>query len=160
MCNPLDKRWCVVLELQQSLQHLTPGSLEAEVAEHAISLAINSRNSEQNLKFFRYDLIRNARFSLKRTKARQHRLWQKVASATPAWAEDTTPYASSELESQLRLMLSKSGKQLNQCFTDMLDGKSVASTAKAYGISHRTAIRLRQKVRQIVQAYLDAQEVA
>jgi len=160
MANALDKRWLVVLELQQSLQQLNPGSLEAEIIEHAITLAIKSRNPEQNLKFFRYDLIRNARFSLKRTKARQRRLWQKVSLATPAWVEDTAPYVSLKLESQLRLMLSKSGNYLNQCFTDMLDGKSIASTAIACGVSQRTANRLRQKVRQIVQAYLDAQEVA
>ena len=160
MANALDKRWRVVLQLQQGLQRFTPGSLEAETYEHAISLAIKSQNPEQNLKFFRYDLIRNAKFSLKRTKARQRRLWQKAALVTPAWTEDALPHIAAELESQLRPILSKSGEHLNQCFTDMLSGESIASTAITCGVSQRTANRLRQRVRQIVRTYLDAQEVA
>ena len=159
MTKALNQRWLIVLELQKRLQNLNPGSPEAEIVEHAISLAIESRSQEQNVKFFRYDLIRNARFSLKRTKARQHRLWQKAALMTPAWAEDTNPYIALELESQLRSVLSKSGQHLNQCFNDMLNGKSIATTALACGVSQRTANRLRQKVRQIVQAYLDTQRI-
>lgn len=138
---------------------LNPSSLEAESIEHAISLAINSRSQEQNLKFLRYDLIRNARFSLKRTKARQHRLWQKAALFTPAWTDDADRYSALDLESQLQSLLSKSGKHLHQCFNDMLNDESIATTALACGISQRTANRLRQKVRQIVQSYLDNQGV-
>jgi hypothetical protein len=110
------------------------------------------------LKFFRYDLIRNARFSLRRTKARQLRLQQKVALATPTWFEDAVPYIS--VEYRLQLMLSKEGKHLTQCFTDMLDDKTIANTAATCGVSQRTANRLRQKVRQIVQNYLDDRESA
>ncbi len=160
MTKVLDKRWLTVLELQQRLQTLTPGSLEAESIEHAISLAINSQSQEQNLKFFRYDLIRNARYSLGRAKARQIRLWQKAALLTPSWIEDAEPCVALEIEEQLRAVVSASGKNLSQCFDDLLNGKSAADTASACGVSQRTANRLRQKVRQIVQAHLDKQEIA
>lgn len=159
MTKALNQRWLIVLELQKRLQDLNPGSPEAEIVEHAISLAIESQSQEQNAKFFGYDLIRNARFSLRRTKARQHRLWQKAALFTQAWAEDTNPYIALELESQLRSELSKSGKHLNQYFNDLLNGKSIAATALACGVSQRTANRRRQQVRQIVKAYLGTQGI-
>jgi hypothetical protein len=159
MTKVLDKRWITILELQQRLQTLTPGSSEAEIIEYAISLAINSQSKEQNLKFFRYDLIRNARFSLRRAKVRQTRLWQKAALLTSTWIEDAEPCIALEIEEQLRTVLSSSGKNLNQCFNNMLNGESVAATALACGVSQRTANRLRQKVRQIVQTYLDTQEI-
>jgi hypothetical protein len=157
MTKVLDKRWLTVLELQQRLQTLTPGSSEAEIIEHAISLAVNSRSQEQNLKFFRYDLIRNARFSLRRAKVRQTRLWQKAALLTPIWIEDAELCVALEIEEQLRAVVSASGKNLSQSFNDMLNGKSVDATALACGISQRTANRLRQKVRQIVRIYLDTE---
>ncbi|MBW4647530.1 MAG: hypothetical protein KME06_02345 [Kastovskya adunca ATA6-11-RM4] len=160
MAKVLDKRWRTVLELQQRLQMLTPGSSEAEIIEYAISLAINSQSQEQNLKFFRYDLIRNARFCLGRAKVRQTRLWQKAASFTPTWTEDAEPCVALEIEEQLRAVVYASGKNLSQCFHDLLNGRSLADTASACGISQRTANRLRQKVRQIVQTYLETQDIA
>ena len=71
MKRALNTRWCAVIEMQQRLKMLNPGSPEAEIVEHAVLLAINSKSQEENLKFFRYDIIRNARFSLQRTKVRQ-----------------------------------------------------------------------------------------
>jgi DNA-directed RNA polymerase specialized sigma24 family protein len=155
----LDKRWHTILELQQHLQTLNPGSYEAEIVEYAISLAVRrTQSQEQNLKFFRYDLIRNARFSFWRTKTRQNRLCQEVALLSSPWTEDTDLYTASELEAELRSLVSTSGKNLGQCFNNMLNGESVAATALACGVSQRSANRLRQKVRQIVRTYLDTQE--
>ena len=159
MTEVLDKRWLTVLELQQRLQTLNPGSHEAEIIEHAISLTVNSQSQEQNVKFFRYDLIRNARFSLQRTQVRQRWLRQKVALLTPDWAEDTEPHVALELEAQLRSVVSVSGKNLSQCLDDMLNGENVAATSLACGVSQRTANRLRQKVRQIVQTHINTQGV-
>lgn len=160
MTKVLNKRWVTVLELQQRLQTLTPGSAEAEIIEYAISLAVNSRSQEQNLKFFYYDLIRNARFSLRRAKARQIRLWQKAVLLTPTWIEDAEPCFGLEIEEELRTVVSASGKNLSQCFDDLVNSKSVADTASACSVSQRTANRMRQRVRQIVQAHLDQQEIA
>jgi hypothetical protein len=78
---------------------------------------------------------------------------------TSTWIEDAEPCIALEIEEQLRTVLSSSGKNLNQCFNNMLNGESVAATALACGVSQRTANRLRQKVRQIVQTYLDTQEI-
>ncbi|MBW4559705.1 MAG: hypothetical protein KME32_00880 [Mojavia pulchra JT2-VF2] len=160
MTRALNTRWRAVLEMQQRLKTLNPGSPEAEILEHAVSLAINSKSQEENLKFFRYDIIRNAKFSIQRTKIRQRRLCRKVALLTPTWNEEVKLYASSDLEAQLSMVIAASGKNMSKCFEDMINGKSVAATALACGVSQRTANRLRQKVRQIVQIYLDSQEPA
>jgi len=160
MNQSLNIRWRAVLWMQQRLQSLRPGSDEAHIIEHAISIAINSKSQKQNSKCFRYDIVRNARFSFRRTKARQHRLWQKTALLTPAWTEDAEAYTYSDLEAELRTVVAKSGKKLSRCFDDMINGESVSATARACGVSQRTANRLRQKVRQIVQTYLDSQETA
>ncbi|OUL19231.1 hypothetical protein BV372_33590 [Nostoc sp. T09] len=146
--------------MQQRLRTLNPGSPEAEILEHAVSLAINSKSQEENFKFFRYDIIRNARFSIQRTKVRQHRLCRKVALFTPTWNEEARSYSSLDLEAQLSMVIAAFGKNMSKCFEDMINGKSVAATALACGVSQRTANRLRQKVRQIVQTYLDSQENA
>lgn len=157
MTTVLNTRWCAVLEMQQRLKMLNPGSPEAEIVEHAVSLAINSKSQEENLKFFRYDIIRNARFSLQRTKVRQRQLCNKVALLTPACFEEGEFCASSDLEAQLRAVIAASGKNMSQCFDDMINNESVAATALVCGVSQRTANRLRQKVRQIVKIYLNCQ---
>lgn len=160
MTISLNTRWRAVLEMQQRLKTLSPGSPEAEIIEHAVSLAISSKSQEENLQFFRYDIIRNAKFSIQRTKVRQHRLCKKVALLTPTQNEEAKIYTSLELEAQLRMVIAASGKNMSKCFELMINGESVAATALACGVSQRTANRLRQKVRQIVQAYLDSQENA
>ncbi|WP_375511546.1 hypothetical protein [uncultured Nostoc sp.] len=160
MTRALNTRWCAVLEMQQRLKMLNPGSLEAEIVEHAVSLAINSKSQEENLKFFRYDIIRNARFSLQRTKIRQRQLCKRVALLTPGRVEEAEFCASCDLEAQLRAVIAASGKNMSQCFDDMINDKSVAATALACGVSQRTANRLRQKVRQIVKIYLNSQGFA
>lgn len=160
MTDVLDKRWLTVLKLQRQLQTMTPGCEQAENIEHAISLAVNSQRNEQNEKFFRYDLIRNAKFSRRRSQIRQNRLWKKISLLTLAWSEDAEPHGLFDLEAALRSMKSISDKNLSQCLNDMLQGKGASETAATCGISQRTAHRLRQKVRQLVQAYLTEQEVA
>jgi len=160
MQKNLNSLWRAVREMQQRLQDLNPGSSEADITEHAISLAIDSQCQAKNWKFFYYDRIKNARFSLRRTKARQSRAYLKAALNFPAYSKDAESYAALELEEQLRVVVSASGKNLSQCFDDMLNGKSVAATALACGVSQRTANRLRQKVREIVQTYLNAQDAA
>lgn len=44
MTRVLNTRWCAVLEMQQRLKMLNPGSPEAEIVEHGVSLAINSES--------------------------------------------------------------------------------------------------------------------
>ncbi|MEH1812711.1 MAG: hypothetical protein V7K26_29630 [Nostoc sp.] len=163
MTRVLNTRWYAVLEMQQRLKMLNPGSPEAEIVEHAVSLAINSKSQEENLKFFRYDIIRNARFSLQRTKVRQRKLCKKVALLTPACFKEPTEaqdFASFDLEAKLRAVIAASGKNMSQCFDDMINDKGVAATALACGVSQRTANRLRQKVRQVVKIYLNSQGFA
>lgn len=160
MKESLDRRWCIVLDLQERLQKLQPGSEAANIMERAIFLAINSVSQEHNYKFFRYDIVRNARFSYLRTKARQRRLWKKAALLIDAWTEDSDWYAQLDLEAELRQVVAQSGDSLAKCFDGMVNGESIAVTALACGVSRRSVDRLRQKVRQIVQSYLDDQEAA
>lgn len=159
MAYLLDSRWSIVVELQQSLHYLRPGSETADIIEHAISLAINSKSQEINRSFFRHDIIRNARFSLLRTKARQRQLLKKAALLTEIGTEDSGLYTSSNLKAELREVVAQSGENLARCFDGMVNGESVAATALACGVSRRTVDRLRHTVRQVVQSYLNAQEV-
>ena len=158
MAYLLDSRWSIVVELQQSLYHLQPGSEAADIIEHAISLAIQSTSQEINHKFFHHDIIRNARFSLLRTKARQRQLLKKAALLTEIGTEDSGLYTSSNLKAELREVVAQSGENLARCFDGMVNGESVAATALACGVSRRTVDRLRYRVRQVVQSYLNAQE--
>ena len=69
---------------------------------------------------------------------------------TPASVEEAEFCASSDFEAQLRAVIAVSGKNMSQCFDDIINDKSIVATALACGVSQRTANRLRQKVRQIV----------
>lgn len=158
MANSLDCRWDAVRKLQQRLYCLQPGSEVAEIVEHAISLAINSKSQELNYKFFYYDTIRNARFSVLRTKIRQRRLLKKAACLADRWAESPETYTLSNLETELREIIAQSDENLAICFDAMISGESVSATAVACGVSQRTVDRLRCKVRQIVQSYLNSQK--
>lgn len=160
MKKQLDTRWRVVLELQQRLEKLKPGSDEANILEHAISLAINSTSQEPNHKFFRHDILRNARFIYWRSKTRQLELMQKVTHTTSTWTQGCEMNAGLELEEKLREVITKSGKGLMRYFEGMINGESVDVTAVACGVSRRTVDRRRRKVRQIVQSFLDESEKA
>jgi hypothetical protein len=62
------------------------------------------------------------------------------------------------LETELRENIAQFGENLAICFDAMINGESVSATALACGVSRRTVDRLRYKVRQIVQSYLNAQK--
>ena len=141
------------------MYRLKPGSEAADIIDHAISLAIKSTSQELNHKFFYHDIIRNARFSLLRTKTRQRQQLKKAALVTERWTEDSGLYTSSNLKAELREVVAQSGENLVRCFDGMVNGESVAATALACGVSRRTVDRLRYRVRQVVQSYLNAHEV-
>lgn len=74
-----DVRWTVAGKLYSHLQKLVPGTREAEIIEHAISLALNSGRQSRSVTFLYQDVMRNARYSMLRTLKRRSVLLEFTA---------------------------------------------------------------------------------
>lgn len=150
-----DIRWIVVEKIYSRLQRLAPGSKEAEIIEHALSLALSIERQPINDSFFFHDILRNARHSIHRTQTRHIALMNKLTkdSARAAKnAEYKTPEANCiarEIETQLRRAAALEGLHAVRCLDGMLRGESIAETAAACGISPRSVNRARHKIRKI-----------
>lgn len=160
-----DVRWTVAGKLYSRLQTLPPGTREAEVTEHAISLALNSGRQSKNATFFFYDVLRNARHSTGRTQVRHSVLFNNLA-AHSAQALDSVDYKTpealciaDEIEDKIRDAAARSGPHTVHCFDGMLAGESVTETARRCGISTRSVERARQRIREIARPLFFSQEV-
>jgi hypothetical protein len=160
-----DIRWDVVEKLYSRLQRLTPGTQEAEAIDHAITLALNPERQAQNVSFLVYDVLRNARYSRRRTQKRCGELSKKLnvyATQTAAHLNCKTPEAiciAQEIEVKIRETLAQRDSHIMRCFEGMLLGESISETATACGISRRSVDRARQKIRTISRPFFFEEEV-
>jgi DNA-directed RNA polymerase specialized sigma24 family protein len=160
-----DIRWDVVGKLYSRLQRLTPGTQEAEAIDHAITLALNPERQAQNVSFLVYDVLRNARYSRRRTQKRCGELSKKLnvyATQTAAHLNCKTPEAiciAQEIEVKIRETLAQRDSHIMRCFEGMLLGESISETATACGISRRSVDRARQKIRTISRPFFFEEEV-
>lgn len=157
MYNPSssDARWVVASQLYLRLQKLTPGTKEAEITEHALSLALNPKRKPKNATFFFHEVLRNARYSIQRTQTRRSALFEQLATH-PAPATDNIDYKTPEaiciaweIEAKLREAAAQNSPHTVRCLDGMLAGESVSETAAACGLSRRSVNRARQKIREI-----------
>lgn len=157
-----DVRWDVLQDLYSRLQKLTPGTKEAEIAEHAISLALNPRRQSKDATFFLYDVLDNAKHSILRTQTRRNALLKKFTAYSAHVVHNyETPEAiciAQEIEAKIREAAGKLGPNIVRCLDGMLVGESVSQTAAACGISRRSVDRARQKIREILRPMLSGQE--
>ena len=122
-----DIRWDVVGKLYSRLQRLTPGTQEAEAIDHAITLALNPERQAQNVSFLVYDVLRNARYSRRRTQKRCGELSKKLnvyATQTAAHLNCKTPEAiciAQEIEVKIRETLAQRDSHIMRCFEGMWD---------------------------------------
>lgn len=160
-----DIRWDVVGKLYSRLQRLTPGTQEAEAIDHAITLALNLERQAHNVSFLVYDVLRNARYSRRRTQKRCGDLSKKLnayATQIAAHLNCATPKAiciAQEIEAKIRETLAQGDSHMMRCFEGMLLGESISETATACGISRRSVDRARQKIRTISRPFFFEQEV-
>ncbi len=160
-----DIRWDVVGKLYSRLQRLIPGTQEAEAIDHAITLALNPERQAQNVSFLVYDVLRNARYSRRRTQKRCGDFSKKLnayATQTAAHLNCKTPEAiciAQEIEAKIRETLAQSDSHMMRCFEGMLVGESISETAIACWISRRSVDRARQKIRTISRPFFFEQEV-
>ncbi|MDZ7966592.1 MAG: hypothetical protein RM368_16705 [Nostoc sp. DedSLP03] len=158
-----DVRWDVLKVLYSRLQRLTPGTKEAEITEHALSLALNYKRQSKNVKFFLYkDVLNNAKYSILRTQARRSALYQKLtAYSVYGVGNYETPEAiciAYELEFSIRKAVKQLDPKILRCLDGMLVDESIAETAVACGISRRSVERARHKIREISQSILFEQK--
>lgn len=148
-------RWIVVEKLYSRLQRLAPGTKEAEITEHALSLALSIERQPINVSFFFHDVLRNARHSIHRTQTRHIALINKLTEDSARAAKNAdyeTPEANCiarEMETRLWKVAALEGLHAVRCLEGMLRGESIAETAAACGISPRSVNRARHKIRKI-----------
>lgn len=158
-----DVRWDVLKVLYSRLQKLTPGTKEAEIAEHALSLALNSRRQFKHITLFVCkDVLDNAKYSILRTQTRHSALVKKLAAYSVRKEDNCeTPEAfciAQEIEAKIREAAAKLGPNMVCCLDGMLVGESISQTAAACGISRRSVDRARQKIREISRPIFSGQE--
>lgn len=145
------------LPFYEQLQNSDPGSERAEIAEHAILMAVRraARVSEPG---FHYDVWRNARHSYRRTQRRQREAQVEVRAARTVGAglaasggqRMPTP-EQIVVANDLRAHLFAAAGGIHPAGTRVLQGllerETEAETAEALGVSPRTVRRIRGSIR-------------
>lgn len=150
-----DVRWDVVDGLYSRLRGFAPGSDTAEVAEHAISLAISGERTHKSVPFLLHDVWRNAQYSVRRSRERRAALVNKAGAELSHGGEVVereTPeslYLAQELATTVRRAVAGTDRSLVECLDGMLRGDTVAETRAAMRASRSSVDRARQRVREI-----------
>ena len=69
--------WDVIARLYERLLQQVPGSQEAEITEHAIDLVLNRQEKPSDPEYLFYDVLKNARYSKRRTYQRHYKFFQQ-----------------------------------------------------------------------------------
>ncbi len=164
-----DVRWDVTRGLYERLARLSRDDEEAEATDHAISLSINpSRRHGAVVAFGHHDLMRNGRFSSRRS--RQRRVEMLSSLGTHVGMMPSTFFGDGigrghvetpedvviarDSIQRLREASAGLGPQHAQCLESMLAGSSVDDTARTCGLSPSSVDRMRQQIRDIARPIL------
>jgi hypothetical protein len=161
----------VARDCYDRLDRLQPGSEDAETVEHAISLALSERRWTKEKDLLRNDVLRNARHSVRRSRARYlkaideagHLAAEGVATgATLGLVEVETPEdicIANELEQTLQAEACRCGRHGPRVLQGLLDGETSQTIAASAGVSMSTVNRTVRHLRNVVVA-LGYQEAA
>lgn len=153
-------RWQVVEQLYSLLGRYPEGSPDANIVEHAISLALNSRRITQDSQWFFYDVLRNAQFSVRRAEKRRDALHQKAENVAIHdrrainYATPETIFVAQEFIELLYNSVAHVNLHAARCLEGMLVQESVKETAMACGLSSRSVDRIRQQIRTVAHTLL------
>lgn len=147
--------WDVVAQLyrlllRQSLRN--PGSREAEITEHAIDLVLNRKEPLPKQEYLFYNALKNAEFSRRRSYQRQYNFLRQISRQIKNNFHNQTPesyYVYEEIYSTIIKRIDAMNPIWIRCLEGMLIKESIAETAIACGISHRSVNRARKQIRKI-----------
>jgi len=154
----------VAHECYLRVRRLREGSEPAETAEHAITLLLSGDRPEKDKALMVHDLLTNARFSVRRSRARRnaaiesagHLAARGIASgATRGPVEIDTPedaVCAKELLGCLHTEACRCGVHGPQILTGLLNGATTREMAEAAGVSPSTVARTVRTLRQAVVA--------
>jgi hypothetical protein len=161
----------VARECYDRLERLQPGSEDADTVEHAISLALSERRPAKAKDLLLKDVLRNARHSVRRSRARflhavnetAHLAAEGVATgATLGFVEVETPEdicIANDLEQTLHAEACRCGRHGPRVLEGLLGGETSQTIAAAAGVSKSTVNRTVRHLRDTVVA-LGYQEAA
>ena len=149
----------VALECYRRVRVLREGTEDAEVAEHAISLALERRDSELDAPLLLHDVLRNSRHSIRRGRARlrsavaeagQLALRGVASGGTPGFEQRDSPERICAMRDDLRALrdtAASCGPHGRRVLVGLLAGETSAETAVAAGISRATVERTVRRLR-------------
>jgi hypothetical protein len=149
----------VVERCQRHLKLLEPGSEAAEITEHAISLALSPRRPDKQSELLLGDVLRDARRTVVRSKARHLRLVSDVGrfaeqgiatGGLSGFADQDTPelrLLARELIELLRTRAQELGGTAPRILAGLLVDETELETAAAAGVSRSTVTRVRRTLR-------------
>src|SRR5205807_5402582 len=121
-----DVRWDVIQHLHSRLRDLPPGTESAEIAEHALTLALHPGRRAKDSPLLLHDLWRNAQHSIRRTRARSAALVERVVASgadSPAAIDHVTPEdlcVARDLVARLRTVVAQIGPGPIRCLDGLL----------------------------------------
>jgi hypothetical protein len=158
----------VALECQAMARRAPSGSESEEAAEHAVTLALGEGRTEDDPARLRRDVIRNARHSLRRGRARRlrvvaecGRLAQRgvATGMSRGFVETSTP----EDQAIAREMLDCLQREARRCgahgrsvLAGLLAGETVGGIATSAGVSTATVDRTIRRLRNSAADYRSA----
>lgn len=171
-------RWAVVEQIQRRRTHRTPGSFEFEVADHAVSLALN-RNRPVD-EFFARNALRDAKSVVLRRQRRQQarfvplygrgengdelalspEIQGAMAQGGSSFSVTERAFIWGEAYAQLRAALEALNRYAAACLDAWRNGEGEQETAAALGISREYVKKLRRLIRETVATMLSGPEWA
>jgi hypothetical protein len=152
----------VARDCYSRLDRLQPGSEDAEIAEHAVSLVLSERRPTKPKDLLLNDVLRNARHSVRRSRARYvqaveesgHLAARDVATgATRGFVERETPEdicIANELGQILHAEACRCGRHGPRVLEGLLGGEPNHTIAAAAGVSMSTLNRTVRHLRKTV----------
>lgn len=163
----LDPRYRVVLKLQNLLKNSKIASETADIAEHAIDLALNPTRQAENASYLLRNVWRDASKILRRRDANNPSISLNVEPLIDGLAcyphsflrlvDNTTPEAlaiTNQIEEKLKGAMAAIAPYANRCLEGMIAGETLQETATATGQTTRRIRRLRQRIRLIAEKLL------
>lgn len=158
----------VVHRFQARLREYEPGSDAAEIAEHAITLALSDARPAKNVEYLFGDALRDSRRTFFRARRRRRSTEAEVArlageniatGGCSGFSDLDTPESlviASEFESLLKAEAERMGGAAPRVVDGLFQDESELETAVACGVSRSTVSRIRKALR----AYATAQGLA
>jgi hypothetical protein len=157
----LNTRYTAALACYRQAQAARPGSESSEAAEHAVLLTLSTARPEKPSGLTSFDALRDARHSVRRSRARRARALEaaahlagqgiRLAAAGPP-ADLVTPEQRAITRELLDCLIARArelGPPAPRVLAGLLVGESENDTASALAVSRATVSRTRRALRAV-----------